>query len=80
MGIYFTQVEARRPPPVHRLWCGIAAGSAAYDLFEGNGVDADCLLNQAVEELAPAFRSSPLEAKGELVQVVVEVVEVFVAD
>ena len=43
----------------------------------GNGIDGHRLLRQAKEKLAAAFRSAPVEAEGELIQVVVEV---FVTD
>src|ERR1039457_4621182 len=38
-----------------------------------NGIDGDCLLRQAVEELATVARPAPIETKREFVKVVIEV-------
>ena len=39
----------------------------------GNGIDGHRLLRQAKEKLAAAFRSAPVEAEGELIQVCLRV-------
>ena len=39
---------------------------------QGNGRDGYGLLHEAKKELAPAFRSPPVESERELIQVIIE--------
>ena len=50
------------------LWSGNAGVCVAYDhRFVRDWVDGHSLLEESVEELAPATRFPPIEAEGELV-------------
>lgn len=70
-GIHFIQVT---PICCGRLWRWLIA---LNDQTIGCGVGCHGLLEQAIEQLAPAARAAPVEAKHKLVEVVVEM---FVAD
>jgi monomeric isocitrate dehydrogenase len=48
---------------------------AFYEGFVGNLSNVGCLLKKAEEEFSPALRFSPVEAEGELVQVIVHVLQ-----
>ena len=56
----------------HRLWFSLRR-DRVNDPVVRDRVDGHCLLRQAVEEHATAARPPAIEAEGELIQVVVEV-------
>ena len=52
---------------------------AAFDRFVGRGLDCERLLDQPVEEKSPCLGFAPVEPKGELIEVVVELLELDAA-
>jgi hypothetical protein len=54
------------------LWCG---GFAADEGAVGNGRQLDCLLEETIEQLAAGAARAPVEAEGELVEIVVEMLD-----
>ena len=56
----------------NRLWLGLAP-IWVDDLVVRDGIDRHGLLGETEEELAATFGSPPVEAKSELIEVVVEV-------
>jgi hypothetical protein len=56
------------------LWFALSSACEVLDhLPAGHRFGDHGLLNEAVEQLAPALRSSPVKAERELVQLVVQV-------
>ena len=69
MGTYVTQV------PQHLAVLEIWVREAFDQGFVGNRIDCDGLLEQPVEQLAPAARFAPVEAEDELVEIGIQMLQ-----